>query len=306
MRLTLALSTFALALGTLTSVVVPASAQAPEPTTRPASASAHHVGLSPYVALGDSYSATGLEPVVPGPGGSECGRSKTTYSHLVAKALHIKAFRDAACSGADTSDFTHPQHADIPPQLDAVRRGTRLVTMTIGGNDENVFSGLITACAIASSAEKQTTGSISGDPCRRQYGASFRKEVLHETYPHVLAALEAVHEKAPQATVAILGYPGILPAVGVPACYSSVPISMGDVPYLDRTQRVLNRVVERAAARTGSVYVDTTKGAVGHDACQPVGTRWIEPLLGSVSTPLHPNVAGHVAMAEETLARLGS
>jgi len=53
----------------------------------------------------------------------------------------------------------------------------------------------------------------------------------------VLHALRAVRKRAPEATVAILGYPQILPDVGVPACYSRVPLSMGDVPYLDRTQR---------------------------------------------------------------------
>jgi hypothetical protein len=105
--------------------------------------------------------------------------------------------------------------------------------------------------------------------------------------------------------VAILGYPQILPDAGVPACYSSIPISMGDVPYLDRTQRMLNHVIARAAKQTGALFVDMSKAAVGHDACQPVGTRWIEPLAGNVSTALHPNVLGHQAMAAKALRRLG-
>jgi lysophospholipase L1-like esterase len=177
--------------------------------------------------------------------------------------------------------------------------------MTIGGNDGNLFSGLVTACAIASAAERQTTGSINGAPCKAQYHGSYRKKVEQETYPNVLHALRSVRKHAPQATVAILGYPQILPAAGVPACYSSLPISMGDVPYLDRIQRTLNHVIERAAKQTGVRFVDMSKAAVGHDACQPVGTRWIEPLIGNVSTSLHPNVLGHQAMAAKTLKRLG-
>jgi lysophospholipase L1-like esterase len=289
-----------------TSVLATSSATA---ATVPAGAQHRDHGstakVSSYVAMGDSYSATGIAPLDPGTGGSECGRSDATYSHLIAAKLRIKSFRDAACGGADTSDYFHPQHADIPAQLTALRKSTQLVTMTIGGNDGNVFSGLITSCAIASAAERQTTGSINGAPCKAQYGASWRKKVEHETYPNVLHALRAVRKHAPGATVAILGYPQILPEAGVPTCYSSVPISMGDVPYLDRIQRTLNHVVERAAKQTGVRFVDMSKTSLGHDACQPVGTRWIEPLIGNVSTALHPNVIGHQAMAAKTLKRLG-
>jgi hypothetical protein len=80
---------------------------------------------------------------------------------------------------------------------------------------------------------------------------------------------------------------------------------MGDIPYLDRTQRTLNRVIERAAKKTGVRFVDLSKASLGHDACQPVGTRWIEPLVGAVSTALHPNLIGHQAMAKKALKRLG-
>jgi hypothetical protein len=39
--------------------------------------------------------------------------------------------------------------------------------------------------------------------------------------------------------------------------------------------------------------VDTFKASEGHNACQPVGTRWIEPLIGSLTgVPVHPNAAG--------------
>jgi lysophospholipase L1-like esterase len=261
--------------------------------------------VSSYVAMGDSYSATGIAPLDPGPGGTECGRSDATYSHLIAARLGVKSFRDAACGGADTSDYFHAQHPDIPAQLKALKKSTQLVTMTIGGNDGNVFGGLVTSCAIASAAERQSTGSISGAPCKATYRGSWRKKVKQETYPNVLHALQVVRKRAPKATVAILGYPRILPEVGDPACYSSVPISMGDIPYLDRTQRTLNRVIERAAKKTGVRFVDMSKASVGHDSCQPVGVRWIEPLVGAVSTSLHPNVIGHQAMAKKALMRLG-
>src|SRR3954465_4439142 len=96
--------------------------------------------VSSYVAMGDSYSATGIAPLDPGTGGSECGRSEATYSHLIAAQLDVRSFRDVTCGGADTSDYSHAQYADIPAQLEGLRKSTQLVTMTIGGNDEGVFS----------------------------------------------------------------------------------------------------------------------------------------------------------------------
>jgi hypothetical protein len=64
--------------------------------------------------------------------------------------------------------------------------------------------------------------------------------------------------------------------------------------------------VRRAAEETGAVYVDFAEASAGHDACQPAGTRWIEPLLfGRSVVPVHPNALGERRMAERTLSVLG-
>ena len=47
-----------------------------------------------------------------------------THPHLIATQLGVRSFRDAACGGADTSDYFHPQHPDIPAQLTALRKRT--------------------------------------------------------------------------------------------------------------------------------------------------------------------------------------
>jgi hypothetical protein len=41
----------------------------------------------------------------------------------------------------------------------------------------------------------------------------------------------------------------------------------------------LNDAVRRAAEATGAAYVDMTAPSAGHDACQALGVRWIEPVL---------------------------
>ena len=46
----------------------------------------------------------------------------------------------------------------------------------------------------------------------------------------------------------------------------------------------------------------------GHDACQPIGVRWVEPVLqGTNPVVVHPNALGESEMAAQTMAvlRLG-
>ena len=57
-----------------------------------------------------------------------------------------------------------------------------------------------------------------------------------------------------------------------------MPIATGDVPYVHHIQWTLNDAVRRAAAATGTTYVNMNKVSEGHDACKPIGVRWVEPV----------------------------
>jgi hypothetical protein len=274
----------------------PAAAKVTPPT-----ASGHAVRTSPYVALGDSYSsAAGVAPFVPlSP--PTCSRSLLNYPHDIAAVTKPSSFTDVTCSGADTSDFFTSQAPGVAPQLAAVTKSTRLVTMTIGGNDEDVFVDSFFGCATISA----TSGDVLGNPCQQKYGSFFTDEIRTQTFPHLVAALTAVRHRAPAATVAILGYPQILPAVGRLDCYPKMPISLGDVPWLKHEQDVLNAVVRKAALLTGARFVDMAPSSAGHDACEPVGQRWIEPAVDPINAaPVHPNATGEAAMATQTLRQL--
>ena len=279
----------------LVSATAPAAAK-----TTPPTAAAASIKTSPYVALGDSYSsAAGVSPqVTTAP--PACSRSQLNYAEDIVARTQPRTFTDVTCSGATTSDFYSSQTAGAPPQLDAVDKHTRLVTMTIGGNDEGVFVNSFFGCVAADA------GQVYGDPCKQKYGSTFTDLIKTQTYPHLVRALSAVRAKAPRATILILGYPQILPPVGDPLCYPAMPISMGDVPWLVNQQQVLNDAVRRAAAATGARYVDTFTSSAGHDACAPVGTRWMEPLVAPINAyPVHPNATGEAAMARDTLAAIG-
>jgi lysophospholipase L1-like esterase len=265
-----------------------------------AAAPASQAATSPlrYVALGDSYSAASgvLPPDVTAP--PACLRSTANYPHDIAAATGAQ-LTDVTCGAAETKDFFTSQDPGVAPQLDAVTPDAQLVTMTIGGNDSGVFIDSILECGAAGLS---TAG--QGSPCKDRYGSSFENTVRSTTYPSLVTALRAVRAAAPRAQVGILGYPWILPSSG--GCFDKMPIAEGDVPYLRHLQATLNDAVRRAAAATGATYVDMNDVSEGHDACQALGVRWVEPVLqGTNAVIVHPNALGESNMAERATAVLG-
>jgi lysophospholipase L1-like esterase len=251
-----------------------------------------------YVALGDSYSAaSGVLPPDPAAPPS-CLRSTSNYSHVIAADTGAQ-LTDVTCGAAETGDFFSPQYPGVAPQLDAVGEDTELVTMTIGGNDSGVFINSIVECGAAGLS---TLG--QGSPCKDRYGRSFEDTIRTTTYPSLVNALRAVRAAAPEAQVAILGYPWIMPkTIG---CFDKMPVAEGDVPYLRGIQATLNDAIRRAAAATGATYVNMSKVSDGHDACQPLGVRWIEPVLqGTNAVVVHPNALGEQQMAARAIKVLG-
>ncbi len=252
-----------------------------------------------YAALGDSYSAgSGVVPI--DTSNLICLRSTANYPHVLAARTGAR-LTDVTCGAAQTKDFTASQYPGVAPQADAVGADTDLITLTIGGNDNGTFIGAMLACGSA--------GILSGgqgSPCKDLYGSSFDDTIDAKTYPALKNALRAVRAKAPNARVAVLGYPWITPAEADPSCFAKLPIASGDVPYMHALQAHLNAVVQRAAEETGATFVDFSQASEGHDACRPAGTRWIEPLLfGQNLVPVHPNALGEQRMAERTMSVLG-
>ncbi|MFD6919632.1 SGNH/GDSL hydrolase family protein [Streptomyces sp. NPDC059944] len=260
---------------------------------------AHAADPLDYVALGDSYSAgSGVLPI--DTSNLLCLRSTANYPHVLASRTGAR-LKDVTCGAAQTKDFTGSQYPGVAPQLDALSAGTDLVTFTMGGNDNNTFINAVAACG--------TAGVLSGgkgSPCKDKNGSSFDDQIEANTYPALKKALQNIRAKSPGARIAALGYPWITPATADPSCFAKLPIAAGDIPYMRSIQAHLNSAVQRAAQETGATYVDFSTASDGHDACKPVGTRWIEPLLfGQNVVPVHPNALGEQRMAERTMSVLG-
>ncbi len=268
------------------------------------SAGAASAATGPYVSLGDSYTSA---PLVPSPTGNPilCGRSTNNYPSDVARAIAPRSFTDVSCGSATTDDMTQPQNLynlqTNPPQFNALSASDSLVTEGIGGND----AGLI---GVAEECAQLDAFSPTGTPCKNHYtagGSDPNVARINATGPKVAAALQGIHQRAPQAKVLLVGYPDGLPVNGS-SCWPLVPITAGDVTYFNSLEQQLNQVLAQEAAANNATYIDTFSSSIGHDACKAPGVAWVNGIVpNSVAFPLHPNQMGEQNMANQVLKALG-
>jgi hypothetical protein len=236
-----------------------------------------------YVSLGDSYTAGPaiLPPALGAP--LDCAQSARDYPHLVAAALAL-SLHDVSCSGATTSDFGEAQYPDQPPQFEALSSSAQVVSVGIGGNDNGLFAETLVTCGL------EDLVFPFGTPCKDTFGNTLAEEIAADG-PVVGAALAQIHTRSPAAKVFVVAYLDILPQSG--SCWPTVPLTSGDVSYLNGVEKDLNAMLSSEAAAQGATYVDTFTPSIGHDACKSVATRWVEPVLPeSDAFSVHPNEKG--------------
>ena len=226
-----------------------------------------------YVALGDSYASGVGAGATSGP----CQRSPRAYPHRLGRRL--TSFR--ACGGATTASLRRSQLAAFPAN-------TRLVTVTIGGNDAG-FVDVIETCLF---------GATDHCDARVRQAEEFVREELAE---RLRAVYEAIRERAPRATVLVVGYPRLFARK---AWCSRV----GEIG--DREQRRLNEASNLLARTTraevgrhdGFRFVDVRPAFNGHGVCSAA------PRLISVTSPLtdsfHPTARGQLTYARVVKRRL--
>ncbi|MGX7828910.1 SGNH/GDSL hydrolase family protein [Actinokineospora sp. 24-640] len=214
-----------------------------------------------YVALGDSYSSgTGAPPYTSG----SCFRSSRGYAQLWANSHDVSSFRYAACGGATTQSMTG--------QFDALDAGTDLVTITIGGNDVG-FANTMVTCVLGST--ESCVGAVDT-------GIADARTTL----PRKLDATYAtIRDRAPDATVVVLGYPRLVEPAG--RCMTSTKRAA-----LNRGADALHEVIAERAAAAGFRYVDARAHFAGHGACG--ASPWVNSFsLFQLAESFHPNGAGY-------------
>ena len=263
-------------------------------------------GPTKLVALGDSYASGPLIPVqTEQPWG--CLRSSNNYAHQLARTLDLD-LTDVTCSGAQTEDMWETQGVSPeeelgsggnPPQLEALTADTDIVTLQIGGNDIG-FSNLAFTCGEGALREAggQDTSCTSAVEAKDPFGA------IADTAPLIVEVLEGIHARSPDASIYVLGYPGIF-KIGETARCDAMGVGEDDARYLRSIHEALNAMIREVAERDGQTYSDVTTyvdvygPSAGHTACDLPVIRWVEPIVPvNAAAPVHPNLGGMTAVAE--------
>ena len=219
-----------------------------------------------YVAMGDSYaSGTGTKSYYEG-----CERSVYAYPYLLQGTLG-SSFKFIACGGAKTADV-------LNNQVSSLSTATKYVTISIGGNDAG-FSDVVTTCA---EPEIPFT-----NPC--QDAINKAQTFINNTLPGRLNNVYSeIEERAPNAVVAIVGYPRLFNGED---CNAATFFSSSDLSNLNATADILANVTRTRARAYGFTFVDSRAAFKGHAVCDDV--EWLNGLSNPVGESFHPNRTGH-------------
>jgi lysophospholipase L1-like esterase len=223
-----------------------------------------------YVALGDSYSSgLGAGSYISSSG--SCDRSTRAYPEQWAGVNAPGSFVSVACAGATTADVTGSQ-------VSALRPGTTLVSLTIGGNDAG-FSGVMETCVLGSTssclnavskAEATINGPLLG--------------LLVNT-------LQTIRSRAPAAKIVLLGYPELYDLSRSSTC---IGLSTRDRTALNGGADELDGVLSTAAGRVGGVtFADVRHQFATHEICD--SGSWLNSVdIFALSSSYHPNANGQI------------
>jgi lysophospholipase L1-like esterase len=260
----------------------------------PAAARATHTPELPagsrYVAMGSSFAAGPGIAMEPTTQGGRCWRSPQNYPRQLARRLHLSLV-DVSCSGATTEHLLGPW-ADLPPQINAVTPETRLVTITIGGNDLAYVGGLIMAsCREAARAQ-------GGDGAKCPVLPAPDEARYARMAANLGAIAAAVRQGAPSARLVFVEYLTILPdADTTTGTCAAIPLPAGQA---ETSRAIASRLaaITDAAARAAKAEVIPAALSHGHDACS--AEPWVSgySAMGHGPVPYHPNLAGMTALAD--------
>jgi lysophospholipase L1-like esterase len=223
-----------------------------------------------------------------------CMRSSSNYPHLLA-AMRGLTLKDVTCSGATTAGILTGQRF-LPPQIDAVGPETKLVTVTIGGNDVDLAGNLF-ALSCANAPEKIPAAWrpwICTVPQRPRIEEGFSR--LEDK---LLAIVKGIHQRAPRARVIFVDYPQLVPANG--SCPDRLPLTEEELAQSRADAARLAAITAKAAKESGAGLVQASEFSRGHDVCAT--DPWIFPvvfpphLLDFAPLAYHPNAKAMDAIA---------
>jgi lysophospholipase L1-like esterase len=255
----------------------PASTPTPTPASTPTptslATSSVHQG-DRYVALGSSIaSGFGISEQ------SACGRSSRDYPQLIAARYGLKLV-DVSCGAATIPNVVDTKQGDNPPQIDAVTADTRLITISVGGNDI-AFNGTALSC---------------GDPATRCAAPADLDAQLAALPGQLRTMVDKLRVKAPSARIVFVTYPREMPETNCPA----MSLDDDELAMLRSMGERLEAAFVQVFARSDVALVDPYAAPGDHTACAPESARWANGYAVPTGEGFayHPTARGHRTMAD--------
>lgn len=271
-----------------------------------------------YVALGDSYSS-GMGSFNYNLSYGYCARSTDSYAYYLVDELSLGLPNFQACSGAMTDSLYNGNPGDR--QLGYLTPDTRVVTLTIGGNDAG-FESVLQKCAdytfhtgFGCASDSAMTSEVA-DRIGKLAGYGSATAPGGRQIHSYVDILTDITTSAPNAKVYISGYPrmfGDNPSYwnsdpGAPgtfkcAVYSGtftfVNVSYNDAMWMNDRIDDINNVIEDAVIELNDPNVTYVAPSTfdGHGLCDS-GSPYLNGVIRGGSTgsaqpeSFHPNVTG--------------
>lgn len=262
---------------------------------------------SPLALLGDSFSSgegAGSYDIDTDTLVNHCHRSRNSWERIVAaQLLPFPCAAHVACSGAVIDNYFHANGSNYgeKPQQEALNGNTRLVLLTMSGNDID-FAGIAEDCI------KNSGKPTPWHPCKDDFNVSIPLR-LASTEIRLTHLLQDARARAPRAAIFIVTYPNL---VGDDFCGGGGGIVAEDRDWLKSLARAVDDMVIRAANAAGVRAIDAFDAFAGHELC--ASDPWANQIdwgsfikNGGTKNPewLHPNAKGNGALAALVLKALG-
>lgn len=250
-----------------------------------------------YVALGDSYAATGTVSKRTPNASFACVQDQDNYPHQLANKLGLN-LDDASCSWALTYQYDQPQNHALPgtapaPQKEHLTQDTKLITISLGGNDAGL-ADVFAQCAphihtpglpdCKDTAEPTATAQINNpDPQGR---------TLHQ---RLVDIANDARQRSPHAKIVFTGY--YTAAMKDYRCIDDGFLSDNDRAFLEQYVANINKVIKSAAEEANVTYVAPPNQPDGW--CSPPNERNSSYFgIPEGSLIAHPTPKGQQRMAD--------
>ncbi|UDM05458.1 SGNH/GDSL hydrolase family protein [Streptomyces longhuiensis] len=203
------------------------------------------------------------------------GESQTTAELETSWSPRLD-YKFIACSGARHYDILSK---DLSGELPQIRQGyldqnTTLVSLSIGGNDMQ-FAAILQQCILPNlkACPDDTipevdpdTGDETGNrtPVLRDWAPEWAHSVVR---PRIAKTLQAIHEKAHNAKIVLMGYPRLFDNNA--QCGSAPGIGANEAPWLNEMADGLAEEMKGAASDAGTyaVFADPRNAFSGQAVC---------------------------------------